>query len=996
MKIKFEELDYQSEAIKSITGIFEGQESFESNFSVQTAYDTQLRLGSTNLTELGIANNITIYEEEILQNIQKIQLKNGLPQTKAISKDNLNFCVEMETGTGKTYVYLKTIMELNKKYGFKKFIIVVPSIAIKEGTNKSLEMTKDNFKGLFDNVNYNYFTYDSSKLEQVRNFATSNNIEIMVINIAAFNRSFKDPSKEDSANVIHRYNDKLSGYKPIDFISETRPIVIIDEPQKVDTTDKSKEAIASLNPLFTLRYSATHRVKENLMYKLDSIDAYEKKLVKEIEVAGIQAPENYNGTYIKVLGIKATKSGISADLELDVRQKSGIKRMKKKVKKGDFLEDITKNIDYEGFNVVDISAIEDDSWIDLGKEKLVPGQILGGQDPDTIKRLQIRKTIEEHLEKEKKLNPLGVKVLSLFFIDKVAHYRTHDKDSGELIKGKYYKWFEEEYMSLIRTGKYTPIGTNLVEIETDLSKIHNGYFSGDKKKTSSGEEFMFEKDTKGTTNADEDTYALIMKDKEKLLSIDNPLRFIFSHSALGVGWDNPNVFQICTLAENASEVDRRQKIGRGLRICVNQSGERLYGFEYNTLTVMANESYEKFVSELQKEISDEMGIEFGVVDTHTFANISYPVDEINSEYLGEEKSKELFNFLVEKTYIDKKGKVQDSLKTAIKNNIVEIPEEFKEVKHHIVSKLRKVAGNLNIKNADNKITVKINKQVMISEDFKLLWDKVKQKTTFKVDFDVNKLIEKASEDLQNQLYFSNEKYKYYKAKTEITKGGLLKGAEKEDSISADNYDKPLIPDILSFLQSETSLTRKTIVDILIKSNTLRYLERNPQRYVDDAVKILKNTMSTFIVDGIKYEKLENKFYGQELFDMTELKIHMKEGMVESTKSPYTYVIDDSNVEQNMAKRLESSDNVKVYAKLPDWFKIDTPLGSYNPDWAVLYEKDGIEKLYLIVETKGTLFEDELRPKEKAKIKCGRKHFEAISEETQFIQTNTFENLEAKI
>lgn len=995
MKIKFEELDYQSEAIESITGIFEGQESFESNFSVQTAYDTQLRIGSTNLTELGIANNITIYEEEILQNIQKIQLKNGLPQTKAISKDNLNFCVEMETGTGKTYVYLKTIMEMNKKYGFKKFIIVVPGIAIKEGTNKSLEMTKDNFKGLFDNVNYNYFTYDSSKLEQVRSFATSNNIEIMVINIAAFNRSFKDPSKEDKANVIHRYNDKLSGYKPIDFISETRPIVIIDEPQKVDTTDKSKEAIASLNPLFTLRYSATHRVKENLMYKLDSVDAYEKKLVKEIEVAGIQAPENYNGAYIKVLGIKATKSGISADLELDVRQKNGMKRMKKKVKKGDFLEDITKNIDYEGFNVVDISAIEDDSWIDLGKDKLVPGQILGGQDPDTIKRLQIRKTIEEHLEKEKKLNHLGVKVLSLFFIDKVANYRTYDED-GNLIKGKYYQWFEKEYMSLIRTGKYTPIGANLVEIETDLSKIHNGYFSGDKKKSKSGKEYTIEKDTKGTTNADEDTFNRIMREKEKLLSLKDPLRFIFSHSALGVGWDNPNVFQICTLAENNSEVDRRQKIGRGLRICVNQSGERLYGFEYNTLTVMANESYEKFVSELQEQIEKEEGIVFGVVDAHTFANISYLIDGINSEYLGEEKSKELYNFLVEKEYIDKKGKVQDTLKTAIKNNSVEVPEEFKEVKHHIVSKLRKIAGNLNIKNADNKITVKVNKQVLISDDFKLLWDKVKQRTTFKVDFDINKLIEKASEDLQNQLYFSNEKYKYYKVKTEITKGGLLKGVEKEDSISADTYDKPLIPDILSFLQSETSLTRKTIVEILIKSNTLRYLERNPQRYVDDAIKILKNTMSSFIVDGIKYEKLENEFYGQELFDVKELTTHMKEGMVESTKSPYNFVVDDSNVEQNMAKRLESSNNVKVYAKLPAWFKIDTPLGSYNPDWAVLYEKDGMEKLYLIVETKGTLFEEELRPKERAKIKCGIKHFEAINEDIIFRQTDTFDHLEDKI
>ena len=998
MKIKFEDLEYQDEAIKSITRVFEGQETLVSNFTVEIASNTQLTLGNSStveLTDLGIANNIKVYEEEILQNIQKIQIENGLPQTKELNKNNLNFCIEMETGTGKTYVYLKTIMELNKKYGFKKFIIVVPSIAIKEGTNKALEMTRDNFKSLYDNTNYNYFTYDSQKLEQVRSFATSNNIEIMIINIGAFNKSFKDPEKEDRANVIHRYNDRLSGYKPIDFISQTRPIVIIDEPQSVDTTEKSKEAISSLNPLFTLRYSATHREKENLMYKLDSIDAYEKKLVKEIEVAGIKAPENYNGVYIKVVSIKAGKAGITAELELDVRQKSGISRAVKKVTKGQILEDITKNIDYEGFNVVDISAIEGDTWIDLGKEKLVVGQILGGQNPETVKRLQIRKTIEEHLEKEKRLNPLGIKVLSLFFIDRVSNYRSHDED-GTLVKGKYYKWFEEEYMSLIRTGNYTPIGTNIVDIENSLEKTHNGYFSGDKKKLKSGEEFTIEKDTNGTANSDDDTYSLIMKDKEKLLSFDEPLRFIFSHSALKEGWDNPNVFQICTLNETNSEIKKRQEIGRGLRICVNQNGERVQGFEYNTLTVMANESYESFVQGLQNEMEKEGGIKFGIVDNHTFSNIVISIDGINSEYLGEEKSKEIYQYLIEKEYIDNKGKVQDKLKTAIKNNIVEIPEEFKEVKHLIVNKLRKIAGNINIKNADNKLTVKVNKQVLLSDDFKLLWEKVKQKTTFKVEFDIEKLIEKASEDLKNQLYFSDEKYKYYKAKSELTRGGILKGKESEDSISAEKYDKPLIPDILSFLQSETSLTRKTIVNIILKSNTLKYLERNPQRYCDDAVKILKNTMSNFIVDGIKYEKLENQFYGQELFDTKELNTYLKEGMVESIKSPYNYVVDDSDIEQNMARRLEASSNVKVYAKLPSWFKIDTPLGTYNPDWAVLYEKDGTEKLYLIVETKGTLWSEELRPKESAKIKCGIKHFEAINQEILFKQTDTFENLEDRI
>jgi type III restriction enzyme len=1000
MKIKFEDnLDYQLEAIDSIVNIFEGQESLDSNFTVGKINRQQ---SSFIDNDLGIANKMIINEEDLLENIKKIQLKNGLPQSNSINVNKLNFTIEMETGTGKTYVYLRTILEMNKKYGFKKFIIVVPSIAIKEGTKKSLEITKDHFKGLYNNVTYSFFDYDSQKLEQVRSFATSNNIEIMVINIGAFNKSFKDPSRENKANIIHRYNDRLSGYKPIDFISETNPIVIIDEPQTVDNTDKSSVAIASLKPLCTLRYSATHRVKENMMYKLDSIDAYEKRLVKQIEVAGIQAPENKNGEYIKVISIKSAKAGLSAELELDVRQKTGIKRMKKKVKHGDHLETITKNANYEGYFVNEISVRDEKAemgvtYIDLFKEKLVVGQLLGGESPDTIKRLQIRKTIEEHLDKKQRLNPEGIKVLSLFFIDRVANYRTHDNE-GNAIMGKYAEIFEEEYIKLIDSGKYTTLGTNLVDLKDKVNKIHNGYFSGDKKKTKDGKEFILEKDTSGVVKADNDTFNLIMKEKERLLSMNEPLEFIFSHSALKEGWDNPNVFQICTLNETSSEMKKRQEIGRGLRICVNQQGERVKGFEYNSLTVMANESYEEFLKELQSEIEEETGIKFGFVSTHMFANIIMHIDGINQESLGEKKSKVLYEHLKEMKYIDTKDKVTDKLKTALKANLVEIPEEFIEIKSQILGKLKKVAGNLNIKNNADKKTVKINKRILLSDDFKELWDKVKYKTKFKVDFDNDELIKKCSESLGTQLSFADEKYKYFKVKTEITKGGVgvVTGSNVEDSIDSYTVSRPNIPDILSYIQSETSLTRRSIADIIVNSKTEIYLKRNPQRYVDEAIKIIKNTMSHFIIDGIKYEKLDNEFYGQELFDTNELKVHFKDGMIESKKSPYTYVVDDSNIEKNIAERFEASSNVKVYAKLPSWFKIDTPIGSYNPDWAVLYEKDGNEKLYLVVETKGTLFAEELREKEKAKIECGKKHFKAIGLKHEMIQTNSFDNLEDRI
>ena len=488
----------------------------------------------------------------------------------------------METGTGKTYVYLRSIFEMHKRYGFTKFIIVVPSIATKEGVYKSLLITKEHFKELYKNVSYDFFIYDSSKLIDVKNFATSSNLQIMVINIDAFKKSFIDPAKETKANIIHRPHDRLNGLKPIEYIKDTNPIVIIDEPQSVDATEKSKEAIASLNPLCALRYSATHKEKYHMLYKLDAVDAYEKKLVKQIEIAGIEAKHGHNSAYIKLLDVNNKKNLFTAKIEIDQRMKSGsIKRKSVVVSSGADLFDAKYSGGrdlYDGYVIEGISCEKGNESISFtSKSDIKLGQTIGEIDSDHYKCLQIRKTIEEHLEKELRLRPQGIKVLSLFFIDKVANYRSYDED-GNPQKGKYAKIFEKEYANAIRKPKYSELSKG-VDLDTVAAEVHNGYFAidKDKKKDSSGKEKL--KDTAGNTAADESVYNLIMKEKEKLLRFDFKLKFIFSHSALKEGWDNPNVFQICTLNETNSVIKKRQEIGRGLRICVNQKGERVRGFE---------------------------------------------------------------------------------------------------------------------------------------------------------------------------------------------------------------------------------------------------------------------------------------------------------------------------------------------------------------------------------------------------------------------------------
>lgn len=976
-ELKFDaSLGFQQEAISAVTDIFAGQKVCRSNFTVrQLDNDLEFRENS-----LGYANRLELVDEELADNVHAIQLRNGLEPSPESMIKSRNFSIWMETGTGKTYVYLRTIFELNKLYGFTKFIIVVPSIAIKEGVNSSLNLMGAHFKSQYNNVPYDYFVYDSGKLNQVRNFAVSSDIQIMIINIDAFRKSAADPGKENKANIIHRYHDKMLG-KPIDFIASCNPVVIIDEPQSVDSTDKAKEALALLNPMCTLRYSATHRKKDRfcMMYKLDSIDAYEQKLVKQVEVAGIQVENSHNKAYIRLVSVSNKNGAVTAKIEMDVSSKGQVARKTVSVKAGDnlFTKSGKRSI-YDGYQIDDISCREGDEYILFinQDEPLRLNRVLGGVEDDTVKRLQIRKTIEEHLNKEVRLRPRGIKVLSLFFIDRVANYRTYDAD-GNPGKGKFAQWFEEEYRKLIAKPAYETLFHD-ADTESLPEQVHDGYFSIDKKGVSVN--------TAESTQADKDNaergYQLIMKNKTLLLSFDSPVKFIFSHSALKEGWDNPNVFQICALNEVSSDMRRRQMIGRGLRICVNQDGERVPGFETNTLTVMANESFRDFAENLQHEIETEENIRFGLVEEHSFANISVINGDGEPEYLGLEKSKAVYQYLKDQHYISGTGIVQASLREALQGDRMEYPAELAQHSRLLTAVLKKIAGRLNIRNKEEARTVKLNKERFLSPEFKDLWDRVKYKTTFRVDFDPEALVQACAAALadESRLVVTYPKYIYGRGKVDVTKAGVFVKDEtgRSEPFTFRDFE---YPDVISYLQNETNLTRRSIVRILMKSGRIDDFRKNPQMFIDGAIAIIKSVMSKFIVDGIKYYKLGNdEIWAQELFESEEISGYLNSNMVATpNRGIYEHTVYDSDVEREFAEKLDACEDVKVFAKLPDWFKIPTPLGSYNPDWAILVEKDGENRLYFVVETKGTDLFGELPPPQQAKIKCGEAHFSALQE-----------------
>jgi len=968
MKLHFEpDLDYQRDAIEAVCDLFRGQEICRTEFTVtRDPADPQFRMGFAQ-NDLGIGNRLTLLDDEVHGNLRDVQVRNGLAPSEALASGD--FTVEMETGTGKTYVYLRTIFELNQRYGFTKFVIVVPSVAIKEGVYKSLQITRDHFKGLYAGVPYDYFTYDSAKLGQVRDFATSAQIRIMVVTVGAINK--KD------VNNLYKDSEKTGGEKPIDLIRATRPILIVDEPQSVDggLKGQGKKALGAMDPLCTLRYSATHVDKHHMVYRLDAVDAYERKLVKQIEVASATLADAHNKPYVRLISVANKRGAISAKVELDVDTGKGVRRKPVTVEDGDDLAQTTRRALYDSCRVGEIRVAKGDEFMELrvpgGEEWLRPGQAWGDVDALAVQREMIRRTIKEHLDKKKRLVSQGIKVLSLFFIEEVARYRQYD-DDGNPVKGEYARIFEDEYRRLAGHPDHRSLFEG-VDVESAAEAAHEGYFSIDKR---GGWTDTAENNQTNRENA-ERAYNLIMKEKEKLLSFDTPLEFIFSHSALREGWDNPNVFQICTLRDIQSERERRQTIGRGLRLCVNQEGQRLRGFDVNTLTVIATESYEEFAESLQKEIEDETGIRFGVVEPHQFAVVVVTAEDGSTGPLGPEQSEALWQHLKERGYIDAKGKVQDALRTALKEGNLDVPEALAPLAGQVGGILRKLAGRLEVKNADERRQVKPREAVLHSAEFKALWDRIKHKTTYRVHFDNEKLVESCIEALREAPAIPKTRLQWRKADLAIGKAGVeATGRETSAPITLQEGDIEL-PDILTELQGRTKLTRRTIHRVLVASERLDDFKRNPQAFIDLAGEAINRCKRLAVVDGIKYQRLgDEHYYAQELFEQAELTGYLK-NLLDATKAVYEQIVYDSGTEADFADGLEQNEAIKVYAKLPGWFTVPTPLGAYNPDWAVLVERDGNERLYLVVETKGSRFADDLRDQERAKIACGKAHFEAL-------------------
>lgn len=874
LKIQFDpSQNYQREAIDAVINLLRGQPHIQEMIDMPT-------MGQQHLEgETGIANQLLLSDEAILENLQYIQRKNKLPFTAedVLDLTSFDFSIEMETGTGKTYVYLRTILELYLNYGLSKFIIVVPSVAIREGVLKSIRIMRDHFKTLYNNLPFDSYIYDSKKLTLLRQFAQSNELQILVMNLDAFNKT---------SNIINRPNEDMGGEEPISFIQKTRPILILDEPQNMEN-EKSKVALANLNPLLKLRYSATHRNPYHLLYSLDPAEAYKLNLVKRIGVTSIVTEDDFNHPHIEFHNTKSTKTTVSAQLTIDELQSNGsVKRKKKWVRSGDDLYDKSNGRHlYQGYIVDQIHHGE--KWIRFSNNVYLEKGFQHGVDRDLMMRVQLEEVIRAHFEKELEVEqmPIGkrMKVLSLIFIDKVANYADED--------GKIYLWFNELYNSIKKEERYHSLSLPSVE------EVQGSYFSQDKKNKP--------KDTSGKTKQDDEAYNKIMREKEQLLSLEEPMQFIFSHSALREGWDNPNVFQICTLNETFSEVKKRQEIGRGLRLPVNESGERCTDMKINRLTVVANEHYDDFAESLQTEMT-EAGYEFS--------------------------------------------------KSQIDNN-----RERKSIK--LLSKWKE------------------------NTDFLELWNRIKYQTKYSVSFDTNKLIEQSVQRVR-QIRLQSPKIKVRNVNINVSKEGVSGEAFLESTRASKPFSLS-IPNIVEAIQRTTQLKRSTIIDILQQADNYDQLLLNPQRYIEEASHHIQLVMINMMVDGIKYERIANGYYEMHRFDIEEIKSYISR-TVESSKSIYTDTEVDSTVEKLFAEQLERMKDIKFYLKLPSWFTIKTPLGKYNPDWAIVKEDNGQSKLYFVAETKGSTDKEDRRGKENQKIQCGIAHFKTLKDVSYKVVKNADE------
>ena len=1036
MKFQFKEQDFQVQAVQAVVDCFAGQKLKTNRFTLERSKELikKARMAASGETtmdfeveeEIGYRNSpLQVPEAQILQNIKDVQRRNEIFESQQIESPrgiNLgyNLTIEMETGTGKTYTYIRTMYELHKKYGWSKFIVVVPSVAIREGVHKSFQMTQDHFQEIYGHK-INPFIYNSGRPQDIENFASDSRISVMIINTQAFNARGKD------ARRIYQELDQFGTRRPIEIIAQTNPILIIDETQSVEGKQTMK-SMQDFKPLLTLRYSATHREEYNKVYRLDALDAYNKKLVKKIQVKGINLKGSTGTTgylYLEHISLSTTKPPYAV-MEFEQRNGAGVKRVRKKLEEGASLYELSGNMPaYKNQVITEINGYL--NKVVVGGQDIYPGDILNDKDEHAFRRIQIRECILSHFEKEKAMFSHGIKVLSLFFIDSVEKYRIYD-EAGDQLLGEYAKIFEEEYNNLRseyldlfnqeyneyleRTDPskahrgYMP-GSYSEYLKRDEAKeVHQGYFSIDKKNN-----LVDPKVKRGREESDDiSAYELIMQDKERLLDFKEPVRFIFSHSALKEGWDNPNVFQICALkhAESGSETRRRQEVGRGMRLCVNDKGNRLdfemigeQVHEVNKLTVIASESYESFAKGLQKEIASTLK------DRPQKAEVEYFIGKVVSNETGEsrrlteEDAKNLNKILFKTDVIDIDDKITEEGRKLIESGGIQLPKPLEPFMNSITQILKSVYSEQEFKPEDERQTVVLNTNKNFKKkEFQELWNKISVKTIYEVQFDTEKLIQDSKNRINADLNIGDRIYEVKTGeleegtKEQMREGNLVRESTRQYMKLKNDLYTNTVYDVVGEIEVHTNLTRKSIVEILklIKAEKFLLIRKNPEEFIAKCSKLINEVKASLIINNIVYHKTVERHDAKTVF--TNNKVSLRNADV-LEKHIYDFLgeVNPSNIETEFLKALENSKEVTVYAKLPRSFHITTPIANYNPDWAIVFDREKVREIYFVAETKGSDSDMDLRGVEALKIHCAKRHFEEISDgEVKFERVSSYEKL----
>ena len=989
VKLKFKKQAFQADCVNAVADCFAGQPKVDGvTYRIDpggTANKNTQAQPRFDLLESGFKNReLALTREQLLENIQAVQRRQNLPQSTVLISNKVcpvNLDIEMETGTGKTYCYIKTMFELNRRYGWSKFIVVVPSIAIREGVFKSFEITAEHFLEDY-NKRARFFIYNSKQLHHLEQFSSDSGINVMIINVQAFNATGKD------ARRIYEELDDFQTRRPIDVISSNHPIMMIDEPQKLEGA-KTFESLTRFRPLAILRYSATHKTEHNKIYRLDALDAYNQKLVKKIAVRGISV-RGLTGTnaylYLENIQISVSSPPV-ARIEYEVKQQSGIKRTVRKFSKGDNLYDLSGGLDeYHGFVIADINANTDTVAFTNGVV-LKAGEATGDVNEATLRRIQIREAVKAHLEKEQELFHQGIKVLSLFFIDEVARYRRYD--DGYEQPGEYAHMFEDEYKNAVNEIPLMldkPYRAYLDGI--DAQKTHNGYFSIDKKTRRLVDP---EVKSRSTETEDVDAYDLILKDKERLLSLDEPIRFIFSHSALSEGWYNPYVFVLCTLKHSDSSIRKRQEVGRGLRLCVNQTGERIDSganvHDINLLTVVASESYRDFTAGLQKEISESLSARPRKADEAYFTGKVIKTEDGATLTVTPQMARQIYKYLLKNDYTDDNDGIAPAYHEAKKNDaLAPLPPELAPYAEQVMQLIDSVFSDAALPAPEDGRKGKPNplNQNIEKAEFKALWEKINQKAAYTVHFDSAELIRKCVAAL-GDLQITKMQYT-------VTVGEQLdsvsydemRGGEgfriKENATLYENHSvhSAVKYDLIGKLAEDTQLTRRTIAEILRNINGIVFMQYryNPEDFMMKAAQIINEQKATMVIEHLTYSPVEDRHELADIFTVNKQNDFSR--AVKTERHVYDYVFTDSNIEKEFVTELDKSTEVVVYAKLPKGFFIPTPVGNYNPDWAIAFEEGKVKHIYFVAETKGSMSSMELKKIEECKVDCARKFFSGIA------------------